>query len=137
MTCPTTAVYDGLPTAESRVPLGKKIRFFGETSDLPLTIGLIVDVSDSQASFYKQHHQHVEKFLKDVLGPQDQAFLVCFGNHIRLVSDLTPSVSQIMDSFQRFEHERNPHFPELMAEYGRQANCLLKRKGGQPLKMSK
>src|SRR5205085_4133990 len=30
MTCPTTAVYDGLPTAESRVPLGKKIRFFGD-----------------------------------------------------------------------------------------------------------
>jgi formylmethanofuran--tetrahydromethanopterin N-formyltransferase len=30
MTCPTTAVYDGLPTAETRVPLGKKIRFFGD-----------------------------------------------------------------------------------------------------------
>src|SRR4051794_26480945 len=30
MTCPTTAVYDGLPTAETRIPLGKKIRFFGD-----------------------------------------------------------------------------------------------------------
>src|SRR4029450_5504187 len=30
MTCPTTAVYDGLPTAEAKVPLGKKIRFFGD-----------------------------------------------------------------------------------------------------------
>ena len=30
MTCPTTAVYDGLPSAETRVPLGKKIRFFGD-----------------------------------------------------------------------------------------------------------
>ena len=30
MTCPTTAVYDGLPTAETKVPLGKKIRFFGD-----------------------------------------------------------------------------------------------------------
>jgi formylmethanofuran--tetrahydromethanopterin N-formyltransferase len=30
MTCPTTAVFDGLPTAETRVPLGKKIRFFGD-----------------------------------------------------------------------------------------------------------
>jgi formylmethanofuran--tetrahydromethanopterin N-formyltransferase len=30
MTCPTTAVYDGLPTAEARIPLGKKIRFFGD-----------------------------------------------------------------------------------------------------------
>jgi len=30
MTCPTTAVYDGLPAAETRVALGKKIRFFGD-----------------------------------------------------------------------------------------------------------
>jgi formylmethanofuran--tetrahydromethanopterin N-formyltransferase len=30
MTCPTSAVYDGLPTAETRIPLGKKIRFFGD-----------------------------------------------------------------------------------------------------------
>src|SRR5262245_10584880 len=30
MTCPTTAVYDGLPTSETKVPLGKTIRFFGD-----------------------------------------------------------------------------------------------------------
>src|SRR5262245_32429445 len=30
MTCPTVAVYDGLPEAEERVPLGKHIRFFGD-----------------------------------------------------------------------------------------------------------
>jgi formylmethanofuran--tetrahydromethanopterin N-formyltransferase len=30
MTCPTTAVYDGLRQAEKRIPLGKKIRFFGD-----------------------------------------------------------------------------------------------------------
>lgn len=30
MTCPTTAVYDGLPDAATRIPLGKKLRFFGD-----------------------------------------------------------------------------------------------------------
>jgi formylmethanofuran--tetrahydromethanopterin N-formyltransferase len=30
MTCPTTAVYDGMPTAETKIPLGKKLRFFGD-----------------------------------------------------------------------------------------------------------
>jgi len=30
MTCPTTAVFDGLPDAESRVPLGKHLRYFGD-----------------------------------------------------------------------------------------------------------
>ena len=30
MTCPSTAVYDGLPAADKRIPLGKHIRFFGD-----------------------------------------------------------------------------------------------------------
>lgn len=30
LTCPTTAVYDGLPAAEDRVPLGGHVRFFGD-----------------------------------------------------------------------------------------------------------
>ncbi|MBI1904435.1 MAG: formylmethanofuran--tetrahydromethanopterin N-formyltransferase [Planctomycetia bacterium] len=30
MTCPTLAVYDGLPQAAERIPLGKHIRFFGD-----------------------------------------------------------------------------------------------------------
>jgi len=30
MTCPSTAVYDGLETGEDRIPLGKSLRFFGD-----------------------------------------------------------------------------------------------------------
>lgn len=30
MTCPTTAVYDGLSEGETRIPLGKTIRYFGD-----------------------------------------------------------------------------------------------------------
>ena len=31
MTCPTTAVYDGLDSGEKQIPLGKHIRFFGDS----------------------------------------------------------------------------------------------------------
>ncbi|MGI9429086.1 MAG: formylmethanofuran--tetrahydromethanopterin N-formyltransferase [Bythopirellula sp.] len=30
MTCPTTAVYNGLPDAEASIPLGKHLRYFGD-----------------------------------------------------------------------------------------------------------
>ena len=30
MTCPTTAVFDGLPDAEKSIPLGKHLRYFGD-----------------------------------------------------------------------------------------------------------
>jgi formylmethanofuran--tetrahydromethanopterin N-formyltransferase len=30
MTCPSTAVYDGMPEADKQIPLGKHLRFFGD-----------------------------------------------------------------------------------------------------------
>jgi Ca-activated chloride channel family protein len=90
----------------------QKVSFFSRTSDLPLNLGLIVDASESQAKFFKKHRRDIENFLKNVLGPQDQTFLLCFGNHLRLVSDFTKSVPQVIQNLDRFEHgERD--FPEI------------------------
>lgn len=98
-----------LELLEDDIP--QAIRFF-DHSTLPLTVGLLVDVSGSQETFFRQHHKDLEKFLKDALDPQDQAFLVSFGNHVRLISDLTSSADNIMQAYARFEHgDRN--FPEL------------------------
>ena len=38
--------------------------------------------------------------------------MVCFGNHLRLVSDYTNSPEQLLDSFQLFDKGKM-HFPEL------------------------
>jgi Ca-activated chloride channel family protein len=101
---------DDVEVLEDGIP--QKIRFFARTTDLPLTIGLIVDASDSQHKFIHSHRRDVETFLKEVLGPQDQAFLLCFGNHLRLVSDLTSSVSQIMQNLDTYDHGKGS-FPEI------------------------
>src|SRR5260370_22525415 len=90
----------------------QKIVFFSRSSDVPLTLGLILDASGSQDHFSKQHKHDLEVFLQDVLGPKDRVFMVCFGNHLRLVSDFTQSSAQILDGLNRFEH-RDAHFPEL------------------------
>jgi len=88
------------------------VRFFGRTTDLPLTIGLIVDASGSQKSFVKDHHRDVDRFLKDVVGPKDRAFLLRVGNSLRLVADHTSSAKLVMEELDRFEHgERG--FPTL------------------------
>ncbi|HYG98050.1 MAG TPA: VWA domain-containing protein [Terriglobales bacterium] len=106
---------------EDDVP--QTIRFF-DSSTLPLTIGLIVDVSNSQQRFFRDHRRDLEAFLKDAMRPQDQAFLVCFGNHLRLVSDLTSSISNIIDAYARFERgDRN--FPELGPDENRSEGTAL------------
>ena len=82
---------DDFEVFEDGIP--QKISFFARSANVPLTLGLILDASGSQEHFVKAHRSHLETFLHEVLGPQDHAFLVCFGNHLRLVSDLSPSIA--------------------------------------------
>jgi Ca-activated chloride channel homolog len=103
---------------EDAVP--QKISFFAKSTDVPLTMGLIVDVSGSQDHFSKQHEHDLEVFLKEVLGPKDRVFLVTFANHIRLVSDFSPSGPEIIERMKQYKErdkgkDRGKHaqFPEL------------------------
>lgn len=98
---------------EDGVP--QNISFFSRSADLPLTLGLIVDASGSQEHFVKAHHHDLQTFLKDVLKPSDRAFLVGFGNHIRLASDFTSSGSEILDQLKRYEKDSGK-FDELGPE---------------------
>jgi len=91
--------------------VAQKISFFAHSVDVPLTLGLVVDFSGSQSQFSKQHERDLQVFLKDVLGPKDRAFLVCFGNHIRLVSDLSQSGALMTQQLDTYRHDE--HFPEL------------------------
>jgi Ca-activated chloride channel family protein len=101
---------DDFELLEDAVP--QKIAFFSRSSDVPLTLGIIVDASGSQEHYSRQHKHDLEVFLQDVLGPKDRAFMLCFGNHLRLVSDFTQSSAGILDGLTRFEHD-SKHFPEL------------------------
>ena len=101
---------DDVEVFEDAVP--QKVSFFAHSVDVPLTLGLIVDFSGSQDQFSKQHERDLQVFLRDVLGPKDRVFLVCFGNHIRLVSDSSQSAAQLMPQLDAYRHD-DRHFPEL------------------------
>jgi VWFA-related protein len=90
----------------------QKISFFARSNDLPLTLGLIVDASGSQEHFSKKHEKDLEVFLKEVLGPKDKAFLLCFGNHLRLVNDYTQSGEQMLEHMKEYE-KKTDRFPEI------------------------
>jgi Ca-activated chloride channel family protein len=84
------------------------ISFFARGEDLPLTLGLIVDFSGSQEHFVKQHEHDLRAFLKDVLTERDRAFLICFGNRLRLASDFTASGADLIDSLKKLEKREAP-----------------------------
>jgi Ca-activated chloride channel family protein len=101
---------DDFDLVEDAVP--QNIAHFARSLDVPLTLGLILDASGSQAHFTKQHQHDLEVFLHDVLGPKDRVFLVGFGNHIRLVSDYSQSPADLMEAWTRYE-KASGKFPEL------------------------
>ena len=101
---------DDVEVLEDSIP--QKISFFGKSGDVPLTLGLIVDASGSQEHFSKKHEKDLEIFLQRVLGPQDRVFLLCFGNHLRLVSDFTQSGEQVIRNLKEYEKSMG-RFPEI------------------------
>jgi Ca-activated chloride channel family protein len=96
-----TLSQDDFEVAEDGAP--QKIAFFAHSADVPLDLGLIVDFSGSQAEFIKAHHKDLDTFLKKALTPRDRAFLVCFGNRIRLVQDFTGVSKDVVNGLHAFE----------------------------------
>jgi Ca-activated chloride channel family protein len=90
----------------------QKVSFFARSADVPLSLAILADISGSQDKFMRQHRRDLEWFLKQNLTQRDRAFLVCFGNTVRLVSDLTSSPNQIMDFLEDYEKDRRD-FPML------------------------
>jgi len=113
---------DDFTILEDGVP--QKIRFFGNHNNLPLSIGLVIDQSGSQGKFIKQHQKDIEVFLGQVLGKDDQVFAVCFGNHLRLVSDFTSSPAAITDGLRKFD-KGDHDFPELGPKEDRELGTAL------------
>ncbi len=68
------------------------IKFFSKESDLPLTLGLLVDTSPSQRTVLDQEKMASYKFFDQVLREdKDQAFIIHFEAEVELLQDLTPS----------------------------------------------
>src|SRR5215813_3342522 len=90
----------------------QKVAYFAKSAEVPLTLGLLVDASGSQERFSKQHEKDLQVFLNSVLGPKDRAFLLGFGNHLRLVSDFTQSGTEMMERLKQYE-KSSDRFPEI------------------------
>jgi len=68
------------------------IRYFTHETDLPLTLGLLVDTSGSQRRVLDQEQSASSAFLDQVLRvDKDQAFVIHFDREVELLQDVTSS----------------------------------------------
>src|SRR5207253_1567345 len=67
------------------------IKYFTRETDLPITIGMLVDVSGSQANLIDIERSAASQFFSQVLRKKDLAFLIMFGEETELLQDYTTS----------------------------------------------
>ena len=74
----------------------QEIKYFARQTDLPLTIGLLVDTSLSQRRVLEQERSASYRFFEQVLAhDEDLAFVISFDADVELLQDLTGSKNQL------------------------------------------
>lgn len=79
------------------------IKYFTRETDIPLTIGLLVDVSGSQKNLIDVERRASSAFFSAVLKKKDVAFLVSFGATQDLLQDLTGSPRLLQEGLQHLK----------------------------------
>src|SRR5271154_3085323 len=71
------------------------IKYFKAESDLPLTLGIMIDSSGSQMRVLDMEKEVGASFLESTLRPKDEAFVISFDVDITLLQDFTNSVGRL------------------------------------------
>jgi VWFA-related protein len=67
------------------------IKYFNRESDLPLTIGLLIDSSRSMERLIEVEKRSADQFFAKVLRQKDEAFIISFAAESELLQDFTNS----------------------------------------------
>jgi VWFA-related protein len=82
------------------------IRYFNIDKDLPLTLGLLVDVSQSQRDAIDDERAASSSFLDNIMtGPadRDKAFVVQFAHQTDLLQDVTSSKPKLQSALKQLD----------------------------------
>ncbi len=71
------------------------IKYFKAESDLPLTLGILIDSSGSQTRVLDMEKEVGASFLESTLRSKDEAFVISFDIDITLLQDFTNSISRL------------------------------------------
>lgn len=97
----------------------QKIQYFSQESNLPLTVGLLVDTSGSTRRVLPDERDASDRFLHQVLRPaEDRAFVIHFDYEVELLQDLTGSREQLEKALGELD-SRTPQLQQRRGGQGR------------------
>ena len=91
------------------------IKYFSRDTDLPLTLGLMIDTSMSQAQVMESERAASFRFLDRVLKPKDQVFIMKFDMDVAMPAPLTADREALRKALAFVD---TPTRNELRSQYG-------------------
>ena len=88
------------------------IQHFSRDTDLPITLGLLIDISASQERLVDIERQAASSFFSSVLRKKDEAFVISFGKTTDLLQDYTNSARQLTASMRGTAGRRGRSEPD-------------------------
>lgn len=79
----------------------QKVSFFAKERTLPLTMGLLIDTSGSEAAMIGAEQQAAIQFLQRVMQKKDEALVITFDLDVDLLADWTGDVSELDRAIRR------------------------------------
>src|SRR5215469_16156302 len=74
------------------------IKYFSPESNLPLTLGILIDSSASQERVLGMEQEVGGAFLSQIMRPKDIAFVIDFNIGVSLLQDFTSSTRRLKDA---------------------------------------
>jgi VWFA-related protein len=102
---------DDFEIAEDAKP--QTIKYFTAESNLPLTLGMMIDSSGSQLNVLDMEKEVGGAFLKQVLTDKDEAFVIDFNIDAELVQDLTRDVRRLQTALNKVRINSGVTMPTL------------------------
>src|SRR2546422_4701141 len=92
--------------SEDSVP--QNVRYFSQTTDAPLTLALAIDTTTCQDEALPVEKDAAKDFLRELLRPGDQAFVLHFGSRVEILQGLTADLDSLARGIDRAEIEEHP-----------------------------
>jgi VWFA-related protein len=73
----------------------QKIEYFSQETNVPVSLGIVLDTSNSQAHLLGTEQEAARKFLRSTLQSGDQAFVMSFDADVRLLQDFTSASDEL------------------------------------------
>jgi VWFA-related protein len=96
---------DQFELREDGVP--QEVDYFAHETDVPLSIGLVIDTSVSQVQLLPVERDKARTFLHGILGASDRAFVMRFDQQVVLLQGLTAEVPLLERAIDRVRFDPN------------------------------